>query len=503
MPAKQLPSNRRAYLLAALLLLALCLWLGRSHLRFDAHAFAQQFHSVSWLRIALGMACIYASHLLRAVRWSVLLAPVRKTPALHLFPAQLIGFTAVALFGRFADLGRPWLIARRLHTPIATQVAVYSIERAFDLAAAAILFSATLAFAPRNTPHHAAFARAGALSLAATLLVVAAALIIRFSGDSISRLAHRVLHPISARLATAAAARVLDLRAGFRTISTLSEFLAALALSLLLWTGIAASYLLSATAFRASPQSRHVHSLRDHAAAGLRSGRLAAPAPRPRMVHPDRRPRRRSAWLLRRADRDRHRLRRGHPAGHQPLHRPRRTSRRAPSGHWPPRRLGRIVTAMKCPFCAFTQDKVIDSRESKDADSIRRRRECERCNKRFTTYERLDEIPYMVVKKDGRREKFDRQKVLSGLLHSCQKRKVSVTQMQEIVDAVEAFVIDSPERERPTTAIGELIMSRLKDIDTVAYIRFASVYRDFKDVNEFKAELEGLLRHKEPHSKPR
>jgi transcriptional repressor NrdR len=152
---------------------------------------------------------------------------------------------------------------------------------------------------------------------------------------------------------------------------------------------------------------------------------------------------------------------------------------------------------MKCPFCAFTQDKVIDSRESKDADSIRRRRECERCNKRFTTYERLDEIPYMVVKKDGRRENFDRQKVLSGLLHSCQKRKVSATQMQEIVDAVEAFVIDSPERERSTASIGELIMLRLKDIDTVAYIRFASVYRDFKDVNEFKLELEGLLSGKD------
>jgi transcriptional repressor NrdR len=152
---------------------------------------------------------------------------------------------------------------------------------------------------------------------------------------------------------------------------------------------------------------------------------------------------------------------------------------------------------MKCPFCAFTQDKVIDSRESKDADSIRRRRECERCNKRFTTYERLDEIPYMVVKKDGRRENFDRQKVLSGLLHSCQKRKVSATQMQEIVDAVEAFVIDSPERERSTASIGELIMLRLKDIDTVAYIRFASVYRDFIDVNEFKLELEGLLSGKD------
>ena len=152
---------------------------------------------------------------------------------------------------------------------------------------------------------------------------------------------------------------------------------------------------------------------------------------------------------------------------------------------------------MKCPYCGFTEDKVIDSRESKEADSIRRRRECERCNKRFTTYERLDEIPYMVVKKDGRRENFDRQKVLTGLLHSCQKRKVSVTQMQEIVDAVEAFVIDSPERERSTASIGELIMQRLKDIDTVAYIRFASVYRDFKDVREFKEELEDLLTGKD------
>ncbi len=156
---------------------------------------------------------------------------------------------------------------------------------------------------------------------------------------------------------------------------------------------------------------------------------------------------------------------------------------------------------MKCPYCGHTQDKVIDSRESKEADSIRRRRECERCTKRFTTYERLDEIPYMVVKKDGRRERFDRQKVLDGLMLACQKRKVSATQMQGIVDAVESFVIDSPERERATTLIGELIMNRLREIDSVAYIRFASVYRDFKDVNEFKEELEGLLRGKDPRGR--
>ena len=148
---------------------------------------------------------------------------------------------------------------------------------------------------------------------------------------------------------------------------------------------------------------------------------------------------------------------------------------------------------MKCPYCGFLQDRVVDSRESKEADAIRRRRECEKCNRRFTTYERIDEIPYMVVKKDGRRERFDRQKVLSGLLRACEKRPVSGTQLERVVDATESYLMDAPERERTTAEIGELIMQHLKGLDTVAYIRFASVYRDFKDVNEFKEELEGLL----------
>ena len=149
---------------------------------------------------------------------------------------------------------------------------------------------------------------------------------------------------------------------------------------------------------------------------------------------------------------------------------------------------------MKCPYCGFGQDRVVDSRESKEADSIRRRRECESCNRRFTTYERIDEIPYMVVKKDGRRERFERHKVLSGLLLACRKRPFTPDNLEKIVDEAETFLIDSPERERTTSEIGELIMNRLKAIDTVAYIRFASVYRDFKDVSEFKEELEGLLR---------
>jgi transcriptional repressor NrdR len=148
---------------------------------------------------------------------------------------------------------------------------------------------------------------------------------------------------------------------------------------------------------------------------------------------------------------------------------------------------------MKCPYCGFAQDRVVDSRESKEADSIRRRRECEKCERRFTTYERIDEIPYMVVKKDGRRERFDRQKVLGGLLRACEKRPVSATQLEKVVDATEQFLMDAQERERSTREIGELIMDHLKELDTVAYIRFASVYRDFKDVREFKEELEGLL----------
>src|ERR1700737_5441804 len=152
---------------------------------------------------------------------------------------------------------------------------------------------------------------------------------------------------------------------------------------------------------------------------------------------------------------------------------------------------------MKCPYCGFSQDRVVDSRESKDADSIRRRRECEGCNKRFTTYERIDEIPYMVVKKDGRREKFDRQKGINGLLRACEKRPVPISRLEQIVNEAEGFVIESAERERKTSEVGELIMNRLRRYDKVAYVRFASVYLDFKDVNEFMNELRDLVKAKE------
>jgi transcriptional repressor NrdR len=155
------------------------------------------------------------------------------------------------------------------------------------------------------------------------------------------------------------------------------------------------------------------------------------------------------------------------------------------------------TSAMKCPFCGFANDKVVDSRESKEAESIRRRRECLKCGKRFTTYERIDEIPYMVVKKDGRREKFDRQKVLNGLLRACEKRPVPISKLEQIVNEAESFVIESQERERKTSELGELIMNRLRRYDKVAYVRFASVYLDFKDVKEFMNELRDLVKTKE------
>jgi transcriptional repressor NrdR len=148
---------------------------------------------------------------------------------------------------------------------------------------------------------------------------------------------------------------------------------------------------------------------------------------------------------------------------------------------------------LKCPFCAHVEDKVVDSRESKEGDVIRRRRECLSCGRRFTSYERIDQIPYLVVKKDGSRERFDREKVMAGLLKACEKRPVPTKALEQVVDKVETMVQESPDREVPADQIGEVLMERLKDLDKVAFVRFASVYRDFKDVDQFMAELKGLL----------
>ncbi len=150
---------------------------------------------------------------------------------------------------------------------------------------------------------------------------------------------------------------------------------------------------------------------------------------------------------------------------------------------------------MKCPFCGHTKDKVVDSRESREGQAIRRRREClsEECGRRFTTYERVDDVPIMVIKKDGRRERFDRKKLLDGLLKACEKRTVPLQQLEAICDEVEGMAHDVADREIPNQVIGEHVIERLRELDDVAYVRFASVYKQFKDINEFMSELKGLL----------
>ena len=152
---------------------------------------------------------------------------------------------------------------------------------------------------------------------------------------------------------------------------------------------------------------------------------------------------------------------------------------------------------MKCPYCAHLGDKVVDSRESKEGEVIRRRRECLDCGRRFTSYERIDEIPYMVIKKDGTRERFERQKLVNGLLKACEKRPVSTAAIERVADKVESALQERPEKEMSTDEVGRMVMDELRRLDKVAYVRFASVYRQFRDIGEFMSELKDLLNAKE------
>jgi len=151
---------------------------------------------------------------------------------------------------------------------------------------------------------------------------------------------------------------------------------------------------------------------------------------------------------------------------------------------------------MKCPFCGYDEDRVIDSRPTEENTSIRRRRECLKCLKRFTTYEKVENVPLMVVKKDKSRQAFDRQKLMNGLLRACEKRPVSIEQLEKLVDEIETQILNTLKREITTKEIGEMAMAKLKELDEVAYVRFASVYRQFKDINTFMEELHKLLEEK-------
>ena len=149
---------------------------------------------------------------------------------------------------------------------------------------------------------------------------------------------------------------------------------------------------------------------------------------------------------------------------------------------------------MKCPFCNAADTKVIDSRPADDNSSIRRRRQCETCGKRFTTYEKVETLPLIVVKKDNNREPYDREKIVAGIVRSCHKRPISMKQINDMVDDIEGQIFNMEEKEIPTTTIGSIVIDKLKDLDEVAYVRFASVYREFKDVNTFMDEIKKILK---------
>jgi len=149
---------------------------------------------------------------------------------------------------------------------------------------------------------------------------------------------------------------------------------------------------------------------------------------------------------------------------------------------------------MRCPFCNYSESKVVDSRPAEEGATIRRRRECLSCTKRFTTYEAMERLPLIVVKKDGSRQTFDRQKLINGLLKACEKRPIAIASLQGIADEIELELLNSLEREIKTSEVGEMVMKRLKTLDEIAYVRFASVYRQFKDINTFMQELDKLLK---------
>jgi transcriptional repressor NrdR len=151
---------------------------------------------------------------------------------------------------------------------------------------------------------------------------------------------------------------------------------------------------------------------------------------------------------------------------------------------------------MKCPYCSFEEDRVIDSRPTEEGTAVRRRRECSKCLKRFTTYEKVESLPLMVIKKDHTREPFDRDKLLNGMLRACEKRPISIDDLEKVADSIESQLYNSLQREVTSRDIGELVMEKLKTMDEVAYVRFASVYRQFKDINTFMEELNKLIKEK-------
>lgn len=240
--------------IAVVVVLAVIVFVFRDKVHFDWKVFWQQLKHVEWVHIWAGIALIYATYWLRSLRWSVFLSPTKKVPAHALLGSQFIGFTAVALFGRLADLTRPYLVSRRVALPLSSQVAVYTIERMFDLGAAAIIFSSALAFTPKDLPHHEVFVRAGELSLALTLVIAVFAGVVRVAGGVVAGFARATLGRLSKPVGESIASKIIGFRDGLNALSSKRDFGIAVLLSLAMWGMIGSAYMQTAHAFAQTPE---------------------------------------------------------------------------------------------------------------------------------------------------------------------------------------------------------------------------------------------------------
>src|SRR5947209_4519679 len=225
-------SRKGVAVAAVLILLGVAVYANRGRIHFDWAEFTVQLRAVGWSHIAAGVALIYSTYLLRSQRWAVFIRQTKHVNALALLGPQFIGFTAVALFGRLADLTRPYLVARRVELPVASQVAVYTIERMFDLGAAAIIFSGALVFAPAGLPHHEVFVKTGLFSLAGTAFIAIVAVLVRVAGETVARVVRGTLGRLSAPIGESAAEKILGFRSGLNAIGSASDFLITALISL-------------------------------------------------------------------------------------------------------------------------------------------------------------------------------------------------------------------------------------------------------------------------------
>ena len=443
---------------------ALVLWFVYSRVTqhgFDWNLAATSLSRLRWGWLLLSLVPIFGTYYGRALRWAVFLKPLKPHPSIaNLLSATIVGFTAITLFGRPGEFVRPYLIAVKEQVPVPSQFAAWVLERIFDLLMALLVFAFALTQVDSSRLHVGSqlawvMAAGGRIVGAACVILLAILLSLRHFAEPVQRRLVSALRFLPETQFHRIEKLIVTFVQGVEATRSDGALILVFVYSVIEWLLIAACYWSLARAFSGTLSSHPCGCVDFYGVCFFRRG------------HSDPRYRGRHAGrsdpgfdrAVRSAAGTGHFIRLlylvsyicSNCAGRLGVG----TQRGAGLARAAPDRPGGID--VKCPFCNHLQDKVVDSRETKEGDTIRRRRECLACERRFTTYERIDEVPYMVVKKDGRREKFDRQKVLGGLLKACEKRPVSMAKLSELVNRVESKVSDSPDREISTTEIGEYL----------------------------------------------